>query len=156
MARDPIPTHFFAVTVVRRGDRFLLVHECKHEEMWYVPAGRVEPGETFVQAACRETLEEAGIPIRIIGVIRVEHSPKPSSARVRMVFLGAPIDNTPPKSVADEQSLGASWVSIPELDHLPLRGNDVREMFEYIAQGGPIYPVEMLQPEGMPFDAMHR
>src|SRR5262249_55894868 len=35
LPRDPIPTWYFAVVVVRRGDDFLLVHECKHSRLWY-------------------------------------------------------------------------------------------------------------------------
>ena len=42
MPREAIPTWFFAIVVVRRGDRFLLVHERKHGQLWYLPAGRVE------------------------------------------------------------------------------------------------------------------
>src|SRR5262245_12738980 len=81
MAREPIPTWCFALVVVRKGDQFLLVHEKKKNQPWYLPAGRVEPGESFAEAAVRETLEEAGIPIRLTGVIRVEHSPGPYGAR---------------------------------------------------------------------------
>ena len=51
MPRDPIPTWFFALVVVRQGDRFLLVHEAKHGQDWYLPAGRVEPGESLTDAA---------------------------------------------------------------------------------------------------------
>ena len=47
MSRTPSATWFFALVVVRRGDRFLLVHERKHGQTWYLPAGRVEPGETL-------------------------------------------------------------------------------------------------------------
>ena len=50
LARDPIATWFFAVVVVRLDDRFLLVHERKHGQLWYLPAGRAEPGETLVAA----------------------------------------------------------------------------------------------------------
>ncbi len=107
MARA-IPTWCFAVAVVRRGDQFLIVHERKHGQLWYLPAGRVEPGETFFAAACRETLEETGIPIRVVGVLRVEHSPGRTAARLRVVFLAEPIDDTPPKSVPDEESLEAA------------------------------------------------
>lgn len=85
MAREPIPTWCFAVVVVRRGDRFLLVHERKHGQLWYLPAGRVEPGESFATAACRETLEEAGVPIRVTGLIRVEHSHPRCSPLARRV-----------------------------------------------------------------------
>src|SRR4051812_21976008 len=113
MAREPIPTWCFALVVVRRGDQFLLVHERKHGQLWYLPAGRVEPGESFADAAVRETLEEAGIPVRITGVIRVDHSPSPVGARMRVIFLADPAADTPPKSVPDDESLGAAWVTLP-------------------------------------------
>ncbi len=62
----PMPgvTWCFALMVVRLEDRFLVVHEAKHGQRWYLPAGRVEPGETFAEAAARETLEEAGVVVR--------------------------------------------------------------------------------------------
>jgi 8-oxo-dGTP pyrophosphatase MutT (NUDIX family) len=151
MAREPIPTYFFALVVVRSGDRFLLVHECKHGQLWYLPAGRVELGESFVAAACRETLEESGVPVRVVGVIRIEHSPTPVGSRMRVVFLAEPIDDTPPKSEPDEESLEAAWVSLEELSRYPLRGDEVQELFAYVASGGAIFPASILQPEGMPF-----
>jgi phosphatase NudJ len=151
MARDPIPTHCYALTVVRRGDEFLLVHEAKHGQLWYLPAGRVEPGETFAAAAVRETLEEAGIPVRIVGVLRVEHSPGPTASRLRVVFLAEPADDTPPNSVPDDESLEAAWVSLDRLSEYPLRGTEVRELFEYVMKGGPVCPVEIIQPEGSPY-----
>src|SRR6185312_2351788 len=95
--RSAIPTWFFAVVVVRKADRFLLVHERKHGQLWYLPAGRVEPGESFFDAAVRETLEETGVAVRLDGVIRVEHTPSPGGMRVRVVFTGGPVDERPPK-----------------------------------------------------------
>jgi 8-oxo-dGTP pyrophosphatase MutT (NUDIX family) len=151
MPRDPIPTWCFAVVVVRRGDQFLLVHERKHGQLWYLPAGRVEPGETFADAAWRETFEEAGVPVRMVGVLRVEHSPGVAGARIRVVFLAEPVDDTPPKSVPDDESLGAAWVRLDELAGYPLRGDEVRELFAYVANGGAVYPVSLLQPEGKPY-----
>jgi phosphatase NudJ len=151
MARDPIPTWFFALVVVRRGDRFLLVHERKHGQLWYLPAGRVEPGESLAAAAVRETFEEAGIVVRVTGVIRVEHLPRPDGSRVRVIFLAEPTDDTPPKSTPDDESLGAEWVGLDEVIRYPLRGDEVRELFEYVARGAPVYPADLIQPEGQPF-----
>ncbi len=151
MARPPIPTWCYAVVVVRRGDRFLLVQERDHGQPWYLPAGRVEPGEAFAAAACCETLEESGVPVRILGILRVEHTPARAASRLRVVFLAEPVDDTPPKSVPDEESLGAAWVRLDELAEYPLRGEEARELCEYVAAGGAVYPTDLLQPEGMPY-----
>jgi 8-oxo-dGTP pyrophosphatase MutT (NUDIX family) len=151
MPRGPIPTWFFALAVVRHRDRFLLVHERKHGQLWYLPAGRAERGEDLATAACRETLEETGVPVRLTGIIRIEHTPRVDSARVRIVFVGAPISSAEPKSIPDEESLGAAWVNLKELSRFPLRGQEVEELLEYVAANGPIYPLSLLQKEGMPF-----
>ena len=149
MSRTPIPTWYFALVVVRRANRFLMVHERKHGQLWYLPAGRVEAGETCVMAAVRETFEETGIAVRLVGILRVEHSPGPRAARLRVVFLAEPVDDTLPKSDPDDESLEAAWVTLEELDRYPLRGDEVRDIFAYVEAGGPIYPVSLLQQEGM-------
>ena len=151
MSREAIPSWFFVLVVVRLGRRFLVVREQKHGQLWYLPAGRVEPGETLVDAAVRETLEETGVPIQPDGLLRVEHSPAPNSARVRVILTARPIDDTLPRSVPNEHSLEARWVTLDELAGLPQRGGDVREAFEYVARGGPVYPLSLLTAEGAPW-----
>lgn len=148
-----IPTWYFAIVVVRRGDRFLLVHECKHGELWYLPAGRVEAGETLMEAAVRETLEESGVPIRLTGVLRIEHTPSDTAARLRVIFVGEPLSDTPPKSARDAESLEAAWVSLAELELYDMRGPEVRELIEYVANGADVYPLSLLQAEGIPYTA---
>ncbi|MFT3692137.1 MAG: NUDIX domain-containing protein [Kofleriaceae bacterium] len=152
MARDPIPTWCFSLVVVRLGHRFLLVHEKKHGQLWYLPAGRVEPGESFAEAAIRETFEEAGIVVRLTGVVRVEHSPSDAGARMRVIFVGEPADNRPPKSVPDDESLGAAWVTLDECgsSRYPLRGGEVLELFSHV-QKKPSAPLSVLTVEGAPF-----
>lgn len=151
MAREPIPTWYFALVVVHRAGRFLLVQERRPPHDWYLPAGRVEPGETLLQAAHRETREEAGIPIAVEGLLRMEHTPRgDGTARCRAIFVASPADDTPLKSEPDDESLGAAWVSLEDLSHYPLRGDEVRECLEYVANGGPVYPLHVLVPEGAP------
>jgi 8-oxo-dGTP pyrophosphatase MutT (NUDIX family) len=152
MAGDPIPTYSFALVVVRSGDRFLIVQERKFGQSWYVPGGRVELGETLAQAAERETLEESGIRVRLTGVLRVEHTPFREEARLRAVFLAEPIDDAPPKQTPDKESLRAEWVTLDALSQYPLRGADVEMMFRYVAEGGVVFPLEIIQREGLPFD----
>lgn len=154
--RTPIPTWFFAVVVVRKADRFLLVHERKHGQKWYLPAGRVEPGESFFDAAVRETLEETGVPVRLDGVIRVEHSVTADSMRVRVLFTASPIDDRPPRATPNEESLGAAWVTLDDLPRYPLRGPDVLTLFRYVAAGGPIHPLSAVAFENDPLPARPR
>jgi phosphatase NudJ len=151
MARDPIPTWFFALVVVRKSDRFLVVQERKHRQLWYLPAGRVDAGETLAEAALRETLEETGIPVVLEGVLRVQHTPRSDgTCRVRVVFVARPEDDRAPKSVPDDESLRAAWVTLEELERLPLRGDEVRELFTAVAGGAPLAPLSLLGSEGPP------
>lgn len=151
MGREPIPTWFFVLAAVRREDHYLLVHERKHGQLWYLPAGRVERGEDFVSAVRRETLEESGVPIEVDGIIRLEHSPSVQGARVRIILSAKPIDDTPPKSKPDEESLGAGWFTLDQMRRLPLRGSDVLDVCGYLQAGGKVAPLTMLTREGAPF-----
>lgn len=151
MGREAIPTWFFVMVVVRLGRRFLVVRERKHGQLWYLPAGRVEPDETFVDAALRETLEESGLRVTVESLLRVEHSPAQGAARVRLFVVARPLDDTAPRAVPNEHSLEARWVTLDELASLPLRDPEVREVFEYLARGGAVFPIAMLTPEGAPW-----
>jgi len=79
---------------------------------WDLPAGYLEPGESFEQAAVRETLEESGIEVRLIELAGVYHSP-PANA-VTAVFRAAPAD--PSAQVAlDFESSDHAWVPRSEV-----------------------------------------
>ncbi len=147
MSRTPIPTWYFALVVVRRGHRFLLTQEKKYGSTWSIPGGRAEPGETLAGAAIREVLEETGVPIKLDGVLRVEHSPGESSARIRVIFVGTPLDDTAPKTEADEESLGAAYLTLDEIRQRPLRGAELRVLLEHVADGCQVFPLDLLGAE---------
>jgi phosphatase NudJ len=147
MSGKPIPTWFFALVVVRRGDHFLVIREAKHGQRWYLPAGRAEAGETLAEAAHRETMEESGVPIVLQGVLKVQHTPSVAGARVRALFLAAPADGTPPRREPNGHSLEARWVTLDELDELPLRGPEVAAIFRWVAGGATAHPMELLGSE---------
>ena len=144
MSRSPIPTWYFALVVVRRGHRFLLTQEKKYGSCWSIPGGRVEPGESLVTAAVREVFEETGVPIRIDGIFRIEHAAAESTVRMRVLFAGTPIDDTPPKTTPDEESLGAAWLTLDEIRERPLRGAELRALLESVESGRQIFPLELL------------
>jgi 8-oxo-dGTP pyrophosphatase MutT (NUDIX family) len=144
MSRSPIPTWFFALVVVRNGDRFLLAQERKYGQTWTIPGGRVEPGESITDAAVREVVEETGIRVALDGVVRVEHTASPSGARVRVVFTATPVDDAPPKAVADDESLGAAWLTLDEIRARAARGKELVDLLAAIAAGAAVYPLDVL------------
>jgi len=152
MAREPLPTWFFVLVVVRKQGKYLLVQESRHGGGWYLPAGRVEAGETFLQAAIRETLEEAGIPVNVNGIIRIEHTPYwDGSTRVRVILTAIPTGVALPKSIPDEESVKADWFTIEQIDRIPLRGDEVKDILRHVHQGGMIYPLTLIVPESTPY-----
>lgn len=144
MNRGPIPTWYFALVVVRRGQRFLLTQERKYGSCWSIPGGRVEPGETLFTAAIREVHEETGVPIRLDGILRIEHAPTDTGVRMRVVFAGSPIDDTPPKTIPDDESLGAAWLTLDEIRERKLRGAELRALLESISDGRQVFPLDLL------------
>jgi phosphatase NudJ len=132
----------------------LLVQERKHGQTWYLPAGRVEPGETFAQAAVRETREEAGIDVVLDGIYCVEHSPEPAgTARCRVTFAAHPAGDQAPKGHEDEHTIGAQWFTVDEMRPLALRGPELLRLFEDVERGAPAYPMSLLRWEGEPLVA---
>ena len=143
MPREPIPSHFFTITVVRKGHRFLLVKEQRGQ--WYFPGGGVLPREDLFQAAHRETFEEATVPIFIEGIYRIEYIANPdSTSRFRVIFTGRPVDDTAPKSQPDEETLAAEWFTFEEIQKLSLRSSEVITIIDDILNGATIFPTNLL------------
>jgi phosphatase NudJ len=133
--------------VVRWGHRFLLTQERKYGSTWSIPGGRVEPGESLQAAAIREVLEETGVPVKLDGVLRVEHTPGEASARIRVIFIGSPLDDTAPKTEPDDESLGAAYLTLDEVRDRPLRGAELARLLETVAAGHQVFPLDLLGTE---------
>jgi len=122
-ARAP-ELYAFSLVLVRnpKDNRYLLVQEFASSGYW-LPGGRVDPGEQLTDAAIRETEEEAGVEINLTGILKIQYSPRSSYTRLRVIFLAEPkYPDLPPKSIPDYESVGATWASYEEIKSLPLRG----------------------------------
>jgi 8-oxo-dGTP pyrophosphatase MutT (NUDIX family) len=137
--------------------KWLAVQESeRHDLLWWLPAGAVDPGETFCEAALREGREEAGIDLSLKGILRVEHTPQGGGFnRMRVVFFAEPADpNAIVKTTAqaDEESHCASWVTVAELQTLAaaelLRGNELLNWARYLESGGHVWPLGVMGEEG--------
>ena len=79
--------------------------------------------------------------------------------RLRVIFFARPKDaDQLPKSIPDYESAGAAWVGIHELGagregerqegSLRLRGGEPVKWFSYVAGGGAVYPLSLLEDYG--------
>lgn len=142
------PTHNFSIVICRRlsDSTYLAVKETKNRG-WWVPGGWVDPGESFVDAAIRETKEEAGVDVIIKGILRVEHSHSNTGARLRVIFYAEPRDEQqPPKEETDEHSEEARFVKVSEFKNSlgNIRGPELIEWGDYLENCGPVYPLSLL------------
>lgn len=66
-----------SVTVVARDDqgRVLLIHRTDND-LWALPGGGVDTGESVAEAAVRETREETGFDVQVTGLVGLYTDPR--------------------------------------------------------------------------------
>ena len=91
----------------------MLVQEVNRAGYW-LPAGRLDPNEHYVQAAIRECQEEAAVDIQLKGIL--DYTKKGLWERV--VYYAEPLDcNQSPKHIPDYESIAAIYISYSHLFH---------------------------------------
>ncbi|WP_202613691.1 NUDIX hydrolase [Ornithinimicrobium cerasi] len=73
-------TRHFTVAVFVVADRHVVLHPHRKLGIWLPPGGHIEPHELPDEAALRETLEETGLTVRLVGAPGIDHDP-PGSPR---------------------------------------------------------------------------
>lgn len=120
--------YIVACVVLNDHGEVLMMQEAKQAcaGKWYLPAGRMEKGETIVQACEREVLEETGLQLQCTTLLMVESA---GGTWIRFVMTGKIIGGslkTPAQ--ADKESLQAKWVA--NLNELTLRASDINELID--------------------------
>lgn len=81
--------HLTTAVIVEQDDRILMVHEEDNGiKCWNQPAGHVELGESLVEGAVRETLEETRYEVELTGLVGIYQSKSPRNGLhyVRVCF----------------------------------------------------------------------
>jgi len=104
-------------TIVVQDSAFLLVEEeTRLGVRLNQPAGHLEAGETLVDAAVRETLEETGyrvMPTALVGIYRWQ-APETGATFLRFAFAGEIVAHEADRAL-DDGILRALWLSYDEL-----------------------------------------
>lgn len=113
--------------VIEREGRYLLVEEMTAEGLRLNnPAGHLDPGESLIEAAAREALEETAhpfVPQALVGIYLARlHRPQTDEdiTYLRFAFCGD-LGELVPGRVLDEPVQRTLWMSLAELRACPER-----------------------------------
>ncbi len=143
------PPRITVASVIEQDGRFLLVHEVSDgRQVYNQPAGHLEPGESLVEAAVRETLEETGWSVKPVATlgIRLYQSPNNGITYLRTTLVAEPLEHDPRRPL-DADIIAPVWLSHGEIlaRREQLRSPMVLQVVEeYLA--GVRYPLEVVDP----------
>ena len=107
--------------VIERDGRFLVGRRPEHKRhggLWEFPGGKLDPGESWMQAAARELDEELGLTLVRLGSPLFEMRDPLSPFVIR--FVEAEVDGEP--EAREHSELG--WFDLYELEAMPLAPSD--------------------------------
>jgi 8-oxo-dGTP diphosphatase len=107
--------------VVRDGDRYLVCRRPAHKRhggLWEFPGGKLEPGESLLDAARREMREELGVDVREVGDVMLSVSDHGSP----FVIEFAPVIIAGEPRCLEHSEL--AWVELEDLRELELAPSD--------------------------------
>jgi 8-oxo-dGTP pyrophosphatase MutT (NUDIX family) len=133
--------------VINKNDQYLLVEEqTKSGVLFNQPAGHLEPNESIIQGAIRETLEETGYTFRpqwLLGIYNW-HSLVNDTTFLRFAFFGT-ADCYDHNRELDEGIVRAAWFNTNEIYELVHRHRSplvIKCIEDHLA--GKQYPLEIL------------
>jgi 8-oxo-dGTP pyrophosphatase MutT (NUDIX family) len=137
-----VPSVFVAVRWL--GGRLLLVRRCD-SGTWELPGGRVDVGENAVDAAVRETAEEAGVRVIVTGFAGLFSDPghvvRSPDGEVRqqfaLLFRARALGGVPRGDLHETSE--AAWVAQADLQGLPMEASARIWIDQALAIGDPPY-----------------
>jgi len=139
--------HATVAAIIERDGKFLMVEEMSAGELVYnQPAGHLDPDESLVSAAIRETQEETAwqfTPEYISGIYRWDQN-STNRCFLRVAFVGS-CKNHDEDQPLDDGIIRALWLSREELAAQPAKLRSpmvLRCIDDYLE--GKTYPLDLL------------
>lgn len=131
-----------ASAIVRDQDGAILLQQRRDNDLWALPGGAMEPGESIQDTAVREVGEETGFQVRLTGLIGIYSDPRHVIAyddgEVRQEFnvcFAAII--TGGKAAVSGESHQLAFVSPGELTRYPMHPTTRRRIDDYLEKHSP-------------------
>ena len=109
--------HVTVAAIAERDGRYLMVEEdVRGRRVFNNPAGHLEPGESFIDAVRRETLEETGWefePEAVTGIY-LWKNPEVDATFLRVAFHGRCLKHHPDRKL-DQGIVAPHWLTRAEL-----------------------------------------
>lgn len=120
----------------------LLLHRRRDNEMWALPGGKMELGESIGQCAIREVREETGFDVKLTGIVGIYSDPKHvysyDDGEVRQEFsicFAATI--TAGDLATSDESYEVAFISPDEVDDLPMVESIRQRLRDYLTGATP-------------------
>lgn len=138
--------HLIAGCLIVKDDNILLVKEGSEDfGKWSIPAGSANNFEKITDAAIRETYEETGLKVKLVGVLpigeRIINDKTFISIRFVAEIIGGEI------RCDKKEILDVKWFSINEFEKLTketLRSYEFNKQVVKNYKQGKIYPIEII------------
>ena len=105
-----------AVVILNPETREVLLHKREDFRVWSLPGGRIEPGETWEEAAVRETFEETGYRVRIDRLVGEYRRPQMPGVGGDLAYVAlARAEGDGPDSAYGWETVALGWFPVTAL-----------------------------------------
>ncbi len=122
-----------ACIAIIQDDKILLTKR-EDFEVWCLPGGHTEPGESIAQTAIREAYEETGLTVRLQHLVGLYSRPAWKHGHNVALFCAEVVEGNMTPQV--EEVIDIGWFGLDELPHDLLVGHHQRILDAFSGIGG--------------------